>query len=351
MLVMLMRCKLIVLLVAAVAACGNLREPQCPDVKLAAISVQVLDAETGRVLMDQRFRAVAREGGYVDSGSTRHGFVPLALDRAGTYQVHVEAPGYQPWTRQGVNVVRGRCAVLPDIIKARLHRWPDPDTLPEVVSVVSDTAEVLARMPPPPGSPERKRLVNWIFEPAQVAFTLRISLGPEPGRLRVGTTLMNLGAPLNSGGPPRREFRWGRCDFVLWAYRNADLKDKPAWDSRKQGVCADVAIMPELLPGDSVPGRHLDWDGHVLDILGDSLPEGRYHLQAQIALDDDTLWLPAGSIDLRRVPRAQGVPRFGSGRARRVLREPAWRIRSNDPASATARAAPATRSAAPPVQP
>ena len=47
-------------------------------------------------------------------------------------------------------------------------------------------------------------------------------------------------------------------------------------------------------------------DRHVMDILGDSLPEGRYYFQAEIRLPEDTLRLPAGSVDLRRIPRTGG---------------------------------------------
>ena len=195
-------------------------------------------------------------------------------------------------------------------------RLPRPDTLPEIVSVVTDTAEVPVR-----------RGFGDAVESTPVAFTFRIGRGPEPGRLRLTTTLVDLGAPLTGPGPRHRELVLDMCPFSLQVYRSASREGEPTWDSWRRLTtlnsislaspseprivfgCPSVNPVLRLPPGDSVPGRVLHWSGHVMDVLGDSLPEGRYYLQAEIRFPEsrgDTLRLPAGSVDLRRVPRTGG---------------------------------------------
>lgn len=177
-----------------------------------------------------------------------------------------------------------------------------PDTMPRIVSMESDTLMLHQLKVPPVGSIERARRVNWVVEPVRVALSLSIGIGPEPGQLRVFTTLRNV-------EPERVELFWGSCSFVLRAYRKPDLRGRPAWDSRKwmlsrgqrgfDGMgCEGYAAGGDLVPGDSLRPREFRWHGRVQDVLGDSLPEGRYYLQAEIQFRADTLKLPAGSVQL-----------------------------------------------------
>jgi hypothetical protein len=64
--------------------------------------------------------------------------------------------------------------------------------------------------------------------------------------------------------------------------------------------CEGYAAGGDLVPGDSVRPREFRWHGGVQDILGDSLPEGRYYLQTEIRFRADTLKVPAGSVQLSR---------------------------------------------------
>jgi hypothetical protein len=84
-----------------------------------AVEVEVRDQTTDQFLSTAP-RGVVREGAYQDS-LTVSGFtsdVPprvrtliAAGERAGTYTVHLEADGYQPWDTARVRVGEGDCHV------------------------------------------------------------------------------------------------------------------------------------------------------------------------------------------------------------------------------------------------
>ncbi len=178
------------------------------------------------------------------------------------------------------------------------------DTVPGLMSVVDDTVWIRTRKVPSVGSTDRARHVNWHPDSARVALSLGISRGPEPGELRVFTTIRNVESRIV-------ELFWGSCSFVLRVYRDSNLRGQPVWDSwkrmlsRGQGAfsgmgCEGYAAGGDLVPGDSVRPREFRWHGGVQDILGDSLPEGRYYLQTEIRFRADTLKVPAGSVQLSR---------------------------------------------------
>lgn len=181
------------------------------------------------------------------------------------------------------------------------------DTLPRLASVVSDTIWIGTLRPPQVGSAERAQRVNWVRDSVRVGISVSINLGPEPGQIRVVTTLRNVGDPTVG-------LLWGGCPFTLKAYQTSTLPGRAVWDSRRwqhsrspPGVaagCVDALAGPgrPFAPGDSVRPVAMRWDGHMEDVLGDSLPEGRYHFHAQLAFRGDTLHLPAGSVHLRRIP-------------------------------------------------
>lgn len=70
---------------------------------------------------------IARSGTYVDSvgpqGPDALGWVSLtaAMERSGTYDLTVRAPGYHEWTREGVRVTDDGCHVDPVLVTARLR--------------------------------------------------------------------------------------------------------------------------------------------------------------------------------------------------------------------------------------
>ena len=90
------------------ATCQNTQSTQPSGYCLAALSPAVIvtpkDSGTHANLVDSA-RGVARSGTYVDS-LRRVDSVLWGGAQIGTYNVTVERPGYQQWTRSGVQVTQ-----------------------------------------------------------------------------------------------------------------------------------------------------------------------------------------------------------------------------------------------------
>lgn len=85
----------------------------CEDYAVWGIMLKVTDGQTGGLLTSDTLRAWAVDGDYIDefvltdfryvpeSGVVSIGF---AAERASTYDVYVQADGYEPWSLEGVPV-------------------------------------------------------------------------------------------------------------------------------------------------------------------------------------------------------------------------------------------------------
>lgn len=137
-------------------------------------------------------------------------------------------------------------------------------------------------------------------------------LGPDTvTRVRAFTTIHN-----TSDQWLRLQWGTGNCSFRLQAYRRAEPVGRPVWDSwlwrlqRNRPLqsnspysigCEDVLAQRPLAPGDSLRPEDFQWEGTVSDILGDSLPSGRYHFRAVLLeLNWDTVSVRAGTLQLGR---------------------------------------------------
>ena len=91
----------------------------CTTEARPGLSVTVLDASTGLLLTGGS--VIAREGAYAD---TARSFIPasypLAYERPGKYDVSVDVPGFQLWSKSGVAVRRDGCHVVTVQLDARL---------------------------------------------------------------------------------------------------------------------------------------------------------------------------------------------------------------------------------------
>jgi hypothetical protein len=88
------------------------------------------------------------------------------------------------------------------------------------------------------------------------------------------------------------------CPVHLRAYRD-EARTRLAWDQGRLLVCTMQIQSVELAPGDADQrGTRTD----ARQILGDSLPDGRYWLGAYVQVVGAPLVVPAGSADLA-VPR------------------------------------------------
>lgn len=88
------------------------------------------------------------------------------------------------------------------------------------------------------------------------------------------------------------------CPVQLRVYRDAVRKDL-VWDQGRVMACTKEIQIVNLAEGDTVQRAAR---ASAYDILGDSLPDGRYHLGAYVQVIDSPLVIPAGDADLA-VPR------------------------------------------------
>lgn len=97
------------LLAVPLAACGD-SPTLCPDEVRPMMLIQVQDASTGQ-------SGSEGAGGSITEGSFTSPLVrydadrlaPLATGRPGTYTVVVQKPGFQTWTRTGIQVDADAC--------------------------------------------------------------------------------------------------------------------------------------------------------------------------------------------------------------------------------------------------
>lgn len=113
-----------------------------------------------------------------------------------------------------------------------------------------------------------------------------------PVQLRTTVTMGNRGRG-------KTQLRLGSgCPVQLRVYRD-EARSRLAWDQGRVIACTKEIQIVELAPGDSAQ-RSAGTNAH--EILGDSLPDGRYWLGAYVQVVGAPLVVPAGAVDLA-VPR------------------------------------------------
>jgi hypothetical protein len=122
--------------------------------------------------------------------------------------------------------------------------------------------------------------------------------GAAPTRLVTEVTVTNTGRE-------RVRIEYGACSIWIRAYRTADRSGPPAWDQVRHPrigaarVCAMYLAVRELGRGESFSPHEFRAPIPVPEILGDSLPAGRYHLVARVHLNGFAVDVPAGEAELR----------------------------------------------------
>lgn len=134
---MLRRLPAVTCIVAALAAGGcssgtDLGPIACTANMVPGIVVEMRDATDGHAIADLA-SGIASEGAFTDSlrpfESTSSQIADLfsrqaALERKGTYHVHVERAGYLSWDTSGIVVTADVCHVQTVRVRARLTRLP-----------------------------------------------------------------------------------------------------------------------------------------------------------------------------------------------------------------------------------
>lgn len=133
----------------------------------------------------------------------------------------------------------------------------------------------------------------WVQTPSGVSVRafLKVGVG-HPDTLTFGASLANRGSEPAHFGPG--------CGYIVRAYSRADRAGRPAWSSPTDISCPAQAFWRTLLPGDSVPTSHFCFVFTSAQVLGDSLPEGRYYF---------TLRPPASFERLEFAPAPPDTPR------------------------------------------
>lgn len=112
-----------------------------------------------------------------------------------------------------------------------------------------------------------------------------------PVQLATSVTVANVGSR-----PAALEFPDG-CPVLIRAYRTPDRTGTPAWDQAHETFCTMAIQHFTINPGES---RKFTARTDARQILGDSLPNGRYFLTAMLRKTGWTLELPAGEVELAR---------------------------------------------------
>lgn len=113
-----------------------------------------------------------------------------------------------------------------------------------------------------------------------------------PVQIHTTVTLRN-----EAGGTRTVELGSG-CPVLLRAYRS-EARGAPAWDQGRGLACTLQIQQVELAPADTAQ-RTTRTDAR--EILGDSLPDGRYWLDAYVRVVSGEVVVPAGAVELA-VPR------------------------------------------------
>lgn len=88
------------------------------------------------------------------------------------------------------------------------------------------------------------------------------------------------------------------CIALLRVYRDASRTGNPVWDQARTVGCAAAIQEFTVAPGDSTIIRRSTIS--AAEILGDSLPPGRYYFTVVLRPDWQTLELAAGEADLAK---------------------------------------------------
>jgi hypothetical protein len=186
----------------------------------------------------------------------------------------------------------------------------------EEVSDAWDGAGVLSQL----GAPGRyhftitlRTLPNAMVLPAGSA---EITFGTEQLSYRASSSLEGVSPPevhtavtVTNAGRGRVRLEYGACSMTLRAFRTPERTGTPAWDAARRpnpdpatGIywaCPLYLATKELQPGESHSPNEFRSRIPGPQILGDSLPDGRYYLVARVGLNGVLTDVPAGEVELR----------------------------------------------------
>jgi hypothetical protein len=110
-----------ILALTGAIACDDSTGPLiCTDQLVYGIQVEAQDSITGRGVTEG-LSGTAVDGSHQETMAVLDSLVWGAPEREGMYTVTVEATGYAPWVRAGIEVEADECHVIPVELQARLQ--------------------------------------------------------------------------------------------------------------------------------------------------------------------------------------------------------------------------------------
>ena len=131
---------------ALIAACELPWAIECTTDARPALRVEVVDSLTGALLAEPL--VWVRDGSFQDTLEVSFGRASGPHERPGTYEVHVEHDGYEPWVRASVRVSEDECHVQTRSLTARLQPRAAEGEHARAVSSTSFPAYSFGRVTP-----------------------------------------------------------------------------------------------------------------------------------------------------------------------------------------------------------
>jgi hypothetical protein len=143
----------------------------------------------------------------------------------------------------------------------------------------------------------------------------------------IGPRILHVVVTLRNAGARTVAMNYGACNVSVWLYRTPDQTSPPAWRSELRQApeidppttyaCPAILIGSQLPPGDTL--RFPVWFP-MYEVMGDSLPAGRYHVSAMVQLRGGRGFesrgaevqrtTAAGAVDLTRDPDPLPISRI-----------------------------------------
>jgi hypothetical protein len=122
--------------------------------------------------------------------------------------------------------------------------------------------------------------------------------------LRDTVQYLSTSATLTNNGKWPAHLEYGACPVRVVAYRDESRTGQPVWNSDHRKPyhaswsygCTLQLILQNVQPGHSL---ELTFSSPLIELVGDSLPNGRYYLSADVLTSDSPFTrVPAGSVDV-----------------------------------------------------
>lgn len=126
-----------------------------------------------------------------------------------------------------------------------------------------------------------------------VTYTAGTAPSGDPAGLLLTTVVVR------ASGPGSSRLEYGGCPVEVQFFRTPARSGTAAWAQSRRGEvgCIQPLYVNTLAPGDTL---HLTTGALPREVLGDSLPAGRYYATAVLRPNGRFLRLPAGEVELAR---------------------------------------------------